>query len=254
VTRSDPPPPTQLPPDDDADPFWIRIRSGLCASAPADSVHGDPAPCDPARLARKLLQRRQWEIDAGRRRWRVIQFAGVAVAAACAGIVVGWQFGPERAAAAPTTVAVATDPVAPGQPSAWFEDGGPVMAPSQDVGWASYMPRGQTRDLNQATNATDRPHPWLGIWTRPVQQIDASGGSHSAHLVVRVAGGSPAWTAGLRPGDILTALDGCSLATPECIGAHLSSLAPGSVIQVTWWDGHAGRSRSAPITLDAIHE
>jgi hypothetical protein len=232
----------QMPPDDEGDPFWITMRAGLAAPGTAAT----PAPRDPARLAEGLLRRHAWEQAVARRRWRgwVAQAGAVAVAA-CVGIAVGWRFHPATPAPSP--------PAPAPQPVAWFEDGGPAMAPSQDVGWASYMPRG-AGGLDQTSTVADRPHPWLGIWTRPVQQFTADGGRHSAHLIVRVAGGSPAWVAGLRPGDVLTALDDCSLATPDCIGAHLSGLTPGTPIKVAWWDAHAGVSRQATIRLDALHE
>jgi hypothetical protein len=234
-------------PSDDDDPFWQRLRAGLAAE-----VAPPPPARDPAGLASGVLRR--WRLEPGpqrapqgRRAWLVLQLGGLA-AAACVGVLVGWLL---HAPAAPST---ATSPT----PVAWFEDGGPAFAPPSDVGWASYMPRGQGPDGEQVERVqpagADRPHPWLGIWTRPVQQLSSDGSGHPAHLVVRVAGGSPAWEAGLRPGDILTGLDGCSLATPECIGAHLSGLAPGALIAVSWWDVHQARARQASIRLDAIHE
>jgi len=77
------------------------------------------------------------------------------------------------------------------------------------------------------------------------------GSGNSSASGVTVAGtlsGSPAANAGLTQGDVITALGGQSVATPEDISHVLVKYHPGDSISISWVD-QAGQSHTANVTL-----
>lgn len=89
------------------------------------------------------------------------------------------------------------------------------------------------------TEGTTLPHDhpedraWMGIWTKPIalEGFDRRRGL----LLVRVADGSPAARVGLRPGDVLLAVDAMATATRWCIPAALEQVRPKQEITITFW-------------------
>ena len=68
--------------------------------------------------------------------------------------------------------------------------------------------------------------------------------------VSAVIPGTPADRAGLTAGDIITAVDGTTVATAAALAAALAGHTPGQVVTVTWIDT-AGATQSASVTLVA---
>lgn len=95
------------------------------------------------------------------------------------------------------------------------------------------------------------PHAWMGV----LQATDISGpgatamGVTSAVQVDALASGSPLAKAGLRAGDIITAINGSSVPS---VGTLLSSMAdfkPGQVAVVNWL--HQGHAHRGDVTMGA---
>ncbi|HZA12509.1 S1C family serine protease [Mycobacterium sp.] len=72
--------------------------------------------------------------------------------------------------------------------------------------------------------------------------------SGSGVAVQGVMRGGPAEAAGVRPGDVLTAVDGTALDSANTLTAILDQHHPGDTVTVTWTDG-SGAPHSAPIPL-----
>ncbi len=69
-------------------------------------------------------------------------------------------------------------------------------------------------------------------------------------VITRVEPGTPAWRAGLRTGDIITSLDGHTIASrPELLTA-LDNIEPGSTVDLGWTTA-AGRQRTGTVTVTA---
>ena len=79
----------------------------------------------------------------------------------------------------------------------------------------------------------------------------AAGNSRSGGLPVRsVLRGGPADQAGLRPGDMITTIDGVSIDSATTLTALLDRRYPGNVIDLNWID-QGGTARSAKVPLVA---
>jgi S1-C subfamily serine protease len=79
---------------------------------------------------------------------------------------------------------------------------------------------------------------------------DASGKAVGAGIV-SVQPGGPAAKAGLKPGDIITAVNGVSTPTAEALQAELATLHPGQRVQLTV-QGSDGKTRSVTVTLGTV--
>lgn len=97
-------------------------------------------------------------------------------------------------------------------------------------------------------------HAWLGVTGSqpPRSQVNAPGQASATPspgaLVDQVAPASPAATAGLRPGDVITAVDGHPVASMAALDGDLGSLQPGTTVILTV---ERGRSfLSTAVTLD----
>jgi len=82
-------------------------------------------------------------------------------------------------------------------------------------------------------------HPYLGV---TLEEADGAGAR-----VQDVAGGSPAAQAGLRPGDLITALDGRQVDGPGAVVAHVQAGAVGDELTVTYT--RDGTTEEAVVTL-----
>jgi S1-C subfamily serine protease len=96
---------------------------------------------------------------------------------------------------------------------------------------------------------------FLGVEVQSASESSGSGfggdGGQSTSSGVSVEGtvsGSPAANAGLTQGDVITALGGQSVTTPETISQTLVKYHPGDSISVTWTDT-SGQSHTSTLTL-----
>jgi S1-C subfamily serine protease len=91
----------------------------------------------------------------------------------------------------------------------------------------------------------DAPRPtsgvFLGVTTR-----DASGGAQGAEIN-RVVSGSPAAEAGLRDGDVVTAVDGSAVTSASDLIQQVRSHEPGDRVTITY--SRNGNSSEAQVTL-----
>ena len=141
----------------------------------------------------------------------------------------------------------------PLSPSAW----GAVLLDErgQVVGLLDGQPQSGGRDVrvfvpaplavavaNVLGGAGDLAHGWLGIVCS-----DPSGASAAGPVVTSVLSDGPAAGAGLRPGDVITAVDGHPVATIAELQARLYPLDPGS--SVTLGLTRATRPTSVTVTL-----
>jgi len=91
---------------------------------------------------------------------------------------------------------------------------------------------------------------FLGVSTYPVNPDIRERFGLSARqgaLVVEVTAGSPADIAGIRPGDVLTALGDRRIASPDDLGAAVRAHKPGDRVELRWLRG--SDERQATITL-----
>jgi S1-C subfamily serine protease len=67
----------------------------------------------------------------------------------------------------------------------------------------------------------------------------------SGVLIINVLCGTVASTAGLRAGDVVTAVNGHPVAAPGTLGAYLDNFHPGATVTLTWTDVSGGQHTSA---------
>jgi S1-C subfamily serine protease len=73
-------------------------------------------------------------------------------------------------------------------------------------------------------------------------------GTKSGAYVAGVLQGTPAVGAGLKEGDVITAVNGSAVTSPTSLSSILTNDQPGESIQVTWVDG-SGASHTVSVTL-----
>ena len=97
---------------------------------------------------------------------------------------------------------------------------------------------------------------FLGIEVSPADSSNSAGGfggtgtTTSGATLSGTLSGSPAATAGLEAGDVITSVAGQSVTSPSDVSSILSSDHPGDKVNVTWTDT-AGQSHTASISLAA---
>jgi S1-C subfamily serine protease len=100
---------------------------------------------------------------------------------------------------------------------------------------------------------------YLGVQYLPTPPIPPSDGQSFAFpggqveqgaLVQRVAEGSPAEAAGLKQGDIITAIDGQSLDSPQALVDVVSQHQPGDVLKLTVYRPQSGETPQTGDTLE----
>jgi S1-C subfamily serine protease len=96
------------------------------------------------------------------------------------------------------------------------------------------------------------PTAWLGITTETVPAFSAghlSAGTPAAGTaIVGVLAGGPAATAGLVPGDVITAVAGKRVGTPTAIASVVLAHAPPETVTVTYTDT-SGATQTASVVL-----
>jgi membrane-associated protease RseP (regulator of RpoE activity) len=223
--------------------FWKGLRSTVKEST-------DDAVPD-ARLLTGIDHRLTWERASKRPIW--VRFTPIAAAALIAFSIAPLVRQKGGARAAPVAVAQAGIGVL-----AWFEDGSEVVLPPQTQAlWSRYLPLATVTTVSMARPTeqilSHEVKPWLGVWTRPVQLLDADS-DDKGHLLVRVANGSPAADAGLEPGDVITAVGDCPVFTPQCIASLLAKAKPGDRFIVHYWQGRTGKKSTVSVVLGHVVE
>ena len=115
------------------------------------------------------------------------------------------------------------------------DEGGPVLSVAGGlIGMSTSGPRRRTIVIPTATLARivdplladgRIARAWLGIGLQPVQIPDSlhqSAGRESGLMVVGLAGGGPAETAGILPGDIVLDIDGSGVSRPRALSVLLA--------------------------------
>ncbi len=115
-----------------------------------------------------------------------------------------------------------------------------VAGRGSGIGFAIPIDRA-TEVLNRLRSGSSARTALLGVTTR-----DADGGDQGA-VVVEVAPGSPAAAAGLRPGDLVTAVEGRSVAGAAELRGRMREHAPGDRVEVAY--RRDGTPRSAEVML-----
>jgi hypothetical protein len=211
--------------------FWRRVRPTLCGA------RRDPAAPGPA-FAEALVQRACRE----RQDRPVVLRLPV------------WAMGVGSVAAVAAVLALALV-LRGGEPTArmFGEDGTAVVPQSQE--WDEYMPAALVSRVapGSAVVAHERHRPWLGVWTRPVL-LTIDGQDGAGHLVLRVAGGSPAYAIGLHPGDVIQRVDGCALRTSSCLARKLAGCQPGQSLRMEWVRPSTGERFARELRAETVYE
>jgi serine protease Do len=96
---------------------------------------------------------------------------------------------------------------------------------------------------------------WIGVQIQPVSQeiADALGlKSTRGALVAQPQHGAPAEAAGLKSGDVITALDGEKIDTPRMLARKIAALGPGRSVEVTYLRN--GVEKAVKMKLGALPE
>ena len=127
---------------------------------------------------------------------------------------------------------------------------GSIQGDAQNIGFAiaSDTIRPMIEDLRQAGGAVRVPA-YLGVSTTTVNEDTRArlGLGGTGAYVASVGAGTPAESAGLRSGDVITAVDGEEITSSDELGSAIRRHRPGDRVEVTWQRG--GAERSAAVTL-----
>lgn len=246
--------------------FWRNLRGALAPTATQSSVPAGVCPdlsgtlLRRARLERTVVPARRLQLP----RWVMAASA----AAACLALGLGFGAGaawthrepgnlpsPSVAATASNASAGVSE-IAVNEPIAYDEDGSAINPPPATVAWRTYLPLAaiDQADANHPLPMTAVEKPWVGVWTKQAKLVISGAPAREAHLVVRIVGGSPAWQAGLRPGDMIIAIEDCPVENAMCLGEHLAGTVPGSQMKIDFWSATDAAFRKAVMTLEAVHE
>jgi hypothetical protein len=239
--------------------FWRQLHSGLAAGSQTPGTCPDLSQ---TLLRRAALERQQVPARALRLpRW----VPGLVATAACLALGLGFGLGATWAQPRTAPLAVTDTPGAPGSevseiaindPITFAEDGSGVMPPSARVAWTTWMPLNGVEEADSSKPLTMVPtvKPWIGLWTRQARLVISGVPAREAHLVTRIIEDSPAWKAGLRPGDMIVSIDGCAVDDPTCLGQHLARSEPGDTLALEFWSGADAAFRSGKAVLTAARE
>jgi serine protease Do len=121
---------------------------------------------------------------------------------------------------------------------------------AQNIGFAiaSDTIRPMIEELRQAGGKVRVPA-YLGVTTFTLNDAtrERLGLSGSGAYVQSVVLGTPAETAGIRPGDVITSVDGNKVTSSDELGSAIRKHRPGDRVEVKWQ--RAGAERSATVTL-----
>ncbi len=120
---------------------------------------------------------------------------------------------------------------------------------ASDVGY-SVSSNTAVREVNRIRaheQAADLTYGQVGYLGVSVQDATGSGA-----LVVGVQSGSPAASAGLTTGSVITKIGGTTVTSSDSLGTAIRSHRPGDRVSVSWTT-QAGTSRSATVTLGGVN-
>ncbi|MDK1375573.1 MULTISPECIES: Do family serine endopeptidase [unclassified Sinorhizobium] len=127
-----------------------------------------------------------------------------------------------------------------------------ILAPSGgNVGIAFAIPASVAKDVvNDLMKDGSVSRGWLGVQIQPVTKdiADSLGLSEaSGALVVEPQAGSPGEKAGIKKGDVVTALNGEPIKDPRDLARKVAAMRPGSSADVTLW--RDGKSQSVKLEI-----
>ena len=120
---------------------------------------------------------------------------------------------------------------------------------ASDVGY-SVSSNTAVREVNRIRaheQAADLTYGQVGYLGVSVQDATGSGA-----LVVGVQSGSPAASAGLTAGSVITKIGGTTVTSSDSLGTAIRSHRPGDRVSVSWTT-QAGTTRSATVTLGGVN-
>ncbi len=127
---------------------------------------------------------------------------------------------------------------------------GSLQGDAQNIGFAiaSDTIRPMIEDLRQAGGAVRVPA-YLGVTTTTLNDDTRPrlGLAGTGAYVISVGPGTPAESAGLRAGDVITTVDGEEITSSDELGSAIRGHRPGDRVEVTWQGG--GVERSATVAL-----
>ena len=94
---------------------------------------------------------------------------------------------------------------------------------------------------------------WLGVQIQPVSRdiADSLGLADAAGaLVVEPQADSPGAKAGIKKGDVITALDGEPVKDPRDLARRVADIAPGTKVEVSLW--RDGKSENVPVEIGTL--
>jgi PDZ domain len=239
--------------------LWRNLRTGLTTN-----VEVPASTTSPIDLAATVLRRHALERHAApARTLRLPRWIAPAMAAAaCLMLGVGLAGGAwlSRADTPQPDSSIAVAPDQPRyqtiEPVAYGEDGSAVNPPPATVSWHTYLPLSgiDEADATRPLPMQAQERSWIGLWTKDARLVLSGSQARAAHLVVRVVGGSPAYAAGLRPGDMILSIDGCGVDSAHCLGMHLAKTKPGDQLKLDIWSAADAAYRTVTVTLETVYE
>ena len=130
-----------------------------------------------------------------------------------------------------------------------------IFSPSGgNVGIAFAIPASVAKDVIQSLRDTGTvQRGWLGVQISPVTEDIASAvgltGDKGA-IVTLPDNDTPATKAGIQSGDVITAVDGETVADPRELARKVASYAPGKTVGITVWRDNA--AKEIPVKLGNI--
>jgi serine protease Do len=91
---------------------------------------------------------------------------------------------------------------------------------------------------------------WIGVSIQPVTPdmvADLGLDRPAGVLVAQVTRGGPAMRAGLRPGDVIVAVDGKEVETARDVTRRVAAAAPGTTVPLTVW--REGQEKTLDVTV-----
>jgi putative serine protease PepD len=126
-----------------------------------------------------------------------------------------------------------------------------IGAQSGSIGVGFAIPIDQARPIaRQLAEQGRATHALLGVSVD--NAVDA--GLPAGAAVISVSPGSAADEAGLRPGDVITAIDDRQIDSADALVAAVRSHRPGDTVTVTWQRGPLNRQQQADVTLGSDAE
>lgn len=135
-----------------------------------------------------------------------------------------------------------------------------IFSPSGgNVGIAFAIPASVAKDVvNDLMKDGEVSRGWLGVQIQPVDKDVAESlglAEASGALVVEPQAGSPGEKAGIKKGDVITAVDGDTIKGPRELARKIGAMRPGTSVDVTLWrDGKAESVKLEVGTLPADKE